>query len=290
MLGLLRRHRETIGLWLLAVVFATACVFLGRWQLHRYQAKHDKAALVARNYDARPVPLAQVLPGPTAGFDRGQEWRQVRVRGTYDTAATVLVRNRPHTGSGADAVYGYEVVVPLRLDDGSALLVDRGWLPNGDTGSTPGQAPDTVPAPPRGPVTVVARLKPSEPARAASANGPLPRGQVGSVAVREIGALGGYPVDRVYPAYGVLVSETPAAVPAPALLDRPVVDGGEGINASYAVQWVLFALMGLGFPVWVRRRRQAALEADEAAAGGTGGQPLEPVRARRPRIWDADDE
>ena len=250
MLGLLRRHRETIGLWLLAVVFATACVFLGRWQLHRYQAKHDKAALVARNYDAAPVPLATLLAGPGARFDRQQEWRKVSVRGTYDAAATVLVRNRPHTGNGADAVYGYEVVVPLRLDDGTALLVDRGWLPNGSTGSTPGEAPDAVPAPPSGPVQVVARLKPSEPARAASANGPLPRGQVGSVAVREIGALAGYPV---YPAYGVLVSETPAAATAPALLDRPVVDGGEGINASYAVQWVVFALMLLFcFPLfWI---------------------------------------
>jgi len=105
-----------------------------------------------------------------------------------------------------------------------------------------------------------------------------------TLAVREIGALAGYPV---YPAYGVLVSETPPASPAPALLDRPVVDGGEGINASYAVQWALFALMGLAFPVWVRRRRQAALETDAAVEAG---QPLEPVRARRPRIWDADDE
>ena len=47
MLGQLRRHRETIGLWLLAITFAAACVLLGRWQLHLYQDKHGRAALVA---------------------------------------------------------------------------------------------------------------------------------------------------------------------------------------------------------------------------------------------------
>ena len=282
MLGPLRRHRETIGLWLLAITFAGACVLLGRWQLHRYQDKHERAALVGRNYDAPPVALARLLPPTATTFDTRRQWRQVRVSGTYDPANTVLVRNRPRTGDGADAVYGYEVVVPLLLDDGSALLVDRGWLPNGTIGAAPGQAPDAVPAPAAGRVEVVGRLKAAEPVR----SGGLPRGQVGSVAVARIGALSGL---RVAPAYAVLVSETPSAATTPLPLDRPVVDGGEGINASYAVQWVLFALLGLGFPVWVGRRRRAAL-AEDAAAEETPAAPTEPVRARRPRIWDADGE
>ena len=282
MLGLLRRHRETIGLWLLAITFAAACVLLGRWQLHRYQDKHGRAALVARNYDAPAVELARLLPPAATAFDPRDQWRQVRASGTYDVAGTVLVRNRPHTGGGADAVYGYEVVVPLVLDDGSALLVDRGWLPNGSTGSAPGQAPDAVPAPVTGRVEVVARLKAPEPER----SGDLPRGQVASVAVARIGALGGL---RVAPAYAVLVSETPSAATAPQPLDRPVVDGGEGINASYAVQWVLFALLGLGFPVWVGRRRRALLAEDAVARASPAAVP-QPARVRRPRIWDADGE
>ncbi|MEO7745560.1 MAG: SURF1 family protein [Actinomycetota bacterium] len=283
MLGLLRRHRETIGLWLLAVIFAAACVLLGRWQLHRYQDKHGRAALVARNYDATPVELAALLPPAATSLDPGDQWRPVRARGTYDVTGTVLVRNRPRTGGGADAVYGYEVVVPLVLDDGSALLVDRGWLPNGSLGSTPGQAPDAVPAPATGRVEVVARLKAPEPERSAD----LPRGQVGSVAVGRIGALSGL---RVAPAYAVLVSETPSAATTPLPLDRPVVDGGEGINASYAVQWVVFALLGLGFPVWVGRRRRAALAEDAAAGAPSPAAAPQPARVRRPRIWDADGE
>lgn len=295
----LRRHRETIGLWLLALVFAMACVFLGRWQLHRYQAKHEAASLVARNYDAAPVPLSALLPTAASRFDRALQWRQVRVSGRYDAPATVVVRNRPHTGQGADAVFGYEVVVPLRLADGSALLVDRGWVPSGSNGDRPGQAPDSVPAPPGGRVEVIVRLKAGE----GTLGRRLPPGQVASVAVPTIAAGLGYPV---YAAYGVVADEAPTTTPAPAPLDPPVVDGGEGINASYAVQWVLFAVLGLAFPVWVaRRRREAAgLGADPSApsptaapddpssavkgAGVRGG--LVSTRTRRHRIWDDEDE
>lgn len=302
----LRRHRETIGLWVLALVFASACVLLGRWQLHRYQDKHERTQLVSRNYDAPPVPLRTLLPSAATPLDPGLQWRRVTATGTYDVAGTTLVRNRPWTGPNADATYGYEVVVPLRLADGSALLVDRGWIPSGSGGGDPGRAPDSVPAPPSGPVNVVARLRPSERTRETS----LPRGQVSSVSVARIGEPLGYPVLR---AYGALASESPSRSPAPQPLDPPERDGSEGINASYAVQWVLFALLGLGFPVWVARRRRAVaaelaadVQADRAAPDGRAAgdahpprpqgpgtppdRPLEPARPRKRRIWDADDE
>nr|WP_284287037.1 SURF1 family cytochrome oxidase biogenesis protein [Angustibacter aerolatus] len=50
---------ETVGLWALALVFAVACAFLGRWQWHRYEAKHEKSDLVERNTAARVVPLEE---------------------------------------------------------------------------------------------------------------------------------------------------------------------------------------------------------------------------------------
>jgi cytochrome oxidase assembly protein ShyY1 len=308
------------------VLFATACVGLGRWQLHRYQDKHARSQLVARNYDAAPVPLSRLLPTPDTPFDRREQWRQVEATGRYDAGHTVLVRNRPHSAGSSDPTYGYEVLVPLRLADGSALLVDRGWIPNGTRGSNPGQRPDVVPDPPSGPVRVVVRLRAGEPAR----DRQLPAGQVASIFVPRVATLTGL---RLRPAYGGLLSEDPAPATALAPLDPPQADGNEGINASYAVQWVVFALLGLGFPVWLRRRRReaaaqdaAAGEAGEAgeaggiaegavgavgavavagadgtqnprgaagarpASGSSGTRATRPARPRRRRIWDADDE
>jgi cytochrome oxidase assembly protein ShyY1 len=300
----LRRHRELIGLWLLAVLFATACVFLGRWQLHRFQDKHAKAELVARNHAAPVVPLAQLLATPTSPLPPGDRYRAITVQGTYDAAGTRLVRNRPHRGDAADASFGYEIVVPLVLPDGSALLVDRGWVPNGTSGNAPGGRPDAVPAPPTGTVTVVARLRASEPARGRD----LPAGQLASLSVPQIAQSTGH---RVYQAYGALVSESPTTPDAPAPVDPVRPDGGQGINASYAVQWAVFALLGLGFPIWViRRRREAAADdADQGTttppdelgspavavtsgrgpAGTTSGSRPTP-RTRRHHVWDDEDE
>jgi cytochrome oxidase assembly protein ShyY1 len=293
--GWLRAHRQTMGLWLLAVLFAAACVGLGRWQLHRYQDKHARSQLVERNYGAAPVPLTDLLPQAGAPLDPTLQWRQVEATGTYDAEHTVLARNRPHRAGSNDPAYGYEVLVPLRLADGSALLIDRGWLPSGSRGTNPAQAPDAVPTPPSGTVRVVARLRASEPVR----DRRLPPGQVSSVAVPRIAEMTGLPLRA---AYAALVSETPAPAVAPARLDPPDIDGNEGINASYAVQWVVFALLGLGFPLWLRRRQREAAEQDaELNPGQEHGappistmarpdSPARPARPRRRRIWDADDE
>lgn len=297
-LAWLRRHREIIGLWLLAVLFACACVLLGRWQLHRYQDKHAQAELIRRNQAAAILPLQQLLPTPDSPLRRGDRYRRVSVQGVYDADGTRLVRNRPHRGDDASATYGYEIVVPLVLPDGSALLVDRGWVPNGRFGAAPGGRPDAVPDPPSGTVTVVARLRASEPRLQRD----LPAGQVASVSVPQIASETGH---SAYQAYGALVSETPSAPDAPAALDPERADGGEGINASYAVQWVVFALLGLGFPIWViRRRREAAAErAAEAVATPESGDeapdeavpvtvPAAPAgqRKRRHHVWDDEDE
>jgi cytochrome oxidase assembly protein ShyY1 len=298
----LRRHREVLSLWVLALLFATACVMLGRWQLHRYQDKHAKADLVSRNHAAPVVPLEQLLPKPATPLRPGDLYRAVRVSGTYDAQGMRLVRNRPHRGDAADASFGYEIVVPLVLPDGSALLVDRGWIPSGTSGNAPGGRPDVVPGVPAGTVTVVARLRASEPARGQG----LPAGQVGSLSVPQLARSTGH---RTFQAYGALVSESPSSADAPAPPDPVRVDGGEGINASYAVQWAVFALLGLAFPMWVlRRRREAAADqaSSEAVSGADpddipndgsrrprvpAGPPAPaPPRRRRQHVWDDEDE
>jgi cytochrome oxidase assembly protein ShyY1 len=94
------------------------------------------------------------MPGPDTNLPRAQEWTPVTANGRYAAQSLMLVRNRPN-----NAVSGYEVVVPLTLADGASLLVDRGWIPNGQSATEP----PAVPATPVGEITVTGWLRVGEP-------------------------------------------------------------------------------------------------------------------------------
>ncbi len=262
----------------LTLVVSLGCVLLGLWQLDRREGKLARIAQVTANYDTPPVALPLALPG--AVLAPGAEYTPVAVTGTYAPQATLLVRNRPLGG-----VFGYLVLVPLRLDaasGGGALLVDRGWIPQGDDGSRP----DAVPDPPSGPVSVVARLRPPEPGDDRGA----PTGQVtridltGSVsaALGDAGLRTG--------AYGQLVTEDPRPPVAPALPPRPQAD--EGPHLGYSLQWFVFAAGLWGFlAVHVRRTRRDEQAPPDPAdpAAGADAERRRAARARRRRDEDAED-
>jgi cytochrome oxidase assembly protein ShyY1 len=241
--------RRWLGLLALALAVAAACVLLGRWQLHRLEARHAKNHVITSNATARPVPpddLMSTARGPATD----DQYARVRLTGRYDRTHQVLVRNRPFEGA-----VGYLVLVPLVPDDGPALLVDRGWVAAGESATDPPR----VPAPAAGEVTVVARVRPSEPA---STTGTPPRGQVTRIDVASIRRT--LPYD-VYAGFADLAREQPAPRRAPALLPAP--ETSEGPHLAYAFQWFLFACLALGGYVVLARREAADRRA--ARAGPT---------------------
>ena len=189
-----------LGYLLLAAIFATACVFLGRWQMDRRAETLAEINRVTSNYSATPLPFA-AAETQFSRLDADKEWTQVELKGRYDVGGQRVVRNRPLNGQP-----GYEVVVPFRLTTGQTVVVDRGWLPIGN--NTPGR-PDSIPEPPSGDVTVVVRLKPGEPELQRGA----PDGQLASIDLPAYAAQLGYPV--LTGAYGQLASETPAVATMP---------------------------------------------------------------------------
>ena len=264
----------------LAVVFAIACAFLANWQFSRNEERSAQLALVEANYDAEPVPLADLIP-EGGSLDPGDQWHPVLLTGEYLAGEELLVRNRPHGGTAA-----FEVLVPFRLDDGRVLLIDRGWVP-------PGQdqpEPDAVPAPPEGEVTVIARLKPGEPLPSSGRS--APSGQIPTIhlplVADTISAEAGAALERS--AYGILVSEDPAPSSLPQALESPSEDPGP--HLSYAIQWIVFAVMGFIFIGYVIRteRRHRREDAEDAAdePSATSGPP--PAVASRRRDRDAEDE
>lgn len=258
MLAVLRRPRW-IAYLLLAVLFGVLATGLGQWQYGRYEEKAQRRDLVEANYGADPVPLSQVLPDAGAPLPPGDGWRRVSATGTYAADAEHLVRNRPRQG-----VFGYEVLVPLVLADGTAVAVDRGWVPSAETAAT---RPE-VPAPPSGEVTVTGWLRPSEP----DLGRELPAGQLASVDLPSLKAATG--LDLVQ-AYVILGSEDPPA-DRPAPLPEP--DTRLGSHFAYALQWWLTVPVGV-ILVLVMARQQAQEES---------GRPRE-RRPRKVRVWDQED-
>jgi cytochrome oxidase assembly protein ShyY1 len=239
-----------------AIVFAVACAFLSNWQFTRNAARAEQLELVANNYDAKPVALDRLI-APGASLAPEDEWSPVTLTGEYVPEAQILVRNRPHGGTAA-----FEVLVPFRLDDGRVLLIDRGWVPPGD--SQP--LPDEIPSPPAGETTVIARLRPAEPLPASGRT--APEGQVPTINPPLVAgmvdpALG----DEIeLSAYGALVSEDPAPATRPGTFADPSEDPGP--HLSYAIQWILFAIMGfifIGYIIRTERRHRREDEEDRAA-------------------------
>ena len=235
-----------LGALALAVAAAVVMVQLGNWQFSRY---HERSAINARidaAEEAPALPLTSVLAKPAAPGTAGPApaasltWTKVTVSGTYDPAYEIQARGRTVHGE-----VGFEVVTPLKLDDGTAVLVDRGWVPPAAGGAI---AAPTVPAAPTGRVTVVGQVHRSE-----SRPTPLER-RDGRIDTRRI-AVPRLATQMPYPGYGadlLLTEQTPANDP---LFVRIPVDHEDAWqNGGYSVQWWLFAAMALFAFGWQARK------------------------------------
>lgn len=245
---------------LVTVLFGAACVGLGMWQFARREEARVEIERVLANYDATPVALRELVPS-LPFYNEANKWRPVVATGTYLADQQFLVRSRPR-----DQQPGYEVLSPLQLANGDVFVVDRGWLPAGNSAD---QAP-SVPAPPVGVVTVVSRLKagePNIPGRTYS------NGQLATIELPLVASLVNKPTYTG--SYGLLASETPSpagAAPLPAL--PPQLD--EGNHLSYAFQWLTFAILGFVGLGWAIRNEWRIRNADRPEQ-----QAKEAQRARK---------
>jgi cytochrome oxidase assembly protein ShyY1 len=224
---MLLRPRWVAG-HLLVLALTASFIALGFWQLGR---DHHKQQLVreARAAFAAPAPDVASRAAPAAGA-------RAEATGVYDSAHDVLWTDQVHNGKDGD-----DILTPLRLTDGTAVLVDRGWV-----AVVGGGAPiDTSAA--TGPVVVNGIVNPSSPLSAQDAvttvagRLALPR-----VDLTRIGRDLGY---TLRPIWLLAQAQTPApARDAPALPQPPPPD--QVNHMEYTIEWFSFALIGIiGWPV-----------------------------------------
>jgi cytochrome oxidase assembly protein ShyY1 len=221
MLSLLRTRRW-LSFTAVVVLVIVAFGLLSRWQWERAAEKQLLNASMMAARSAEPV----------APREARSEWTPVTVTGRYDESKEVVVRKRPQ-----DTVNGFWVMTPLTSDDGT-VWVNRGWLRAEGNAMT---YPD-VPAAPTGEVTVIGIWRSWQVARTLSG---LPIGMISDVDPDVL------PASTPFPGFLQLTSSVPAQSGLDAVL-LPEIDDSR--NISYAVQWILFALVCIGGWIFFLRR------------------------------------
>ena len=222
--------------WLAVVtVFAIACGFLSNWQLNRRAEKLVVIERTLNNYAQPPVAIAALLP-TTEAWNEELEWRAVTISGEFAPEQSLLVRNRPNAGQP-----GFEQLVPFKADSGETLLVSRGWIPTGNLQDSP----DVNPLPSSRPRTIEVRLRPSERATDKGA----PAGQVPNIEVPRV--IAELPAGNYYTkVYGRLIQDPTGEAQ---LVRHSSPATSEGNNFSYAIQWIVFAVMAFAALFWMIR-------------------------------------
>ena len=249
-------HLRSLAWAGLAFLLAFAILIgLGAWQLRRLTWKTELLRQIAERTTARPQPLPSSDTWSRLAADQ-YAYRHVTVTGTFlnDHEAHVFRPLSPEIARGPYNGLGDLVLTPLRLEDGSIVIVNRGFVPEARV------APATRPAgQPAGVVAVTGLMREPESRNLFT---PADDPQGGTWFTRDPAAIAAwFHLDRVAPfTIDADAGSKPGGLP----------QGGETVldipnnHLSYALTW--FGLAGglcLVFAgvLWARLRGDAGARA-----------------------------
>lgn len=233
--------------WIVSHVFVVTLVagmvVLGLWQLRRLDEVRDSNARLAARLELASQPLATLVGDETVDVGEVVD-RRVTASGHYRPDEQVLIRGR-----SLDDAPGSWVVVPLELDDGRVVAVNRGWIRNDGRH----QAVPADFAVPDGEVRLTGLLHPAQERGTLGATDP-PDGRLESLARVDLERLDQQVDGELLPVWVQLTAPEPNAPdPSPEPLGLPVVDD-QGSHLSYAGQWFTFStIAALGYPLILRK-------------------------------------
>lgn len=207
-----------IAFHVVCVATVVAMVNLSLWQFDRLDQRREFNSRVERRATEEVVDVTALDLSAPADF----EWQRVGAVGTYQPADEVLILNRSQGGRA-----GLNVVTPLELEDGSILLVVRGFLP----------LELDVPRPPEGSVKVIGTARLSDARRSTDLN--TSDGDVREFFRLDIDRIAEQIDGTVLPLALYAEASEPAENPLLQPVARPTLS--EGSHLSYAVQWIIFA-------------------------------------------------
>ncbi|MFD7076489.1 SURF1 family protein [Nocardioides sp. NPDC059952] len=259
--------RRWAGFTVFVLILAYGTWWLGQWQFDRLEDRKTSNQIVRTNEHAEASPVSDVL-APGREVSEEDEWRRVTATGTYAVDDTIIWRYRT-----PDDAKGVDIVVPLVLADGSAVLVDRGWLQTESQDEF-----DDLPAPPSGEVTITGWVRADgtgDSTDVAQVDGYHATRALSSTQVAKV-------VDELL-LTGWLHLDTESPEPATQLrpADLPELDNGP--HFFYGLQWWFFgilAIAGFFYLMYDERRTQRPDEPAQDDGTADGDKPAD-ERARK---------
>jgi surfeit locus 1 family protein len=122
-----RSRTLRISVAIIATLMFAGFFALGTWQVFRLQWKLALIERVGQRVHAAPVAAPAAAEWPQVGGD-SHEYRHVQLRGVY------LLRQATRVLASTERGVGYWMLTPLCRDDGSIVMVNRGFVPAGEGG------------------------------------------------------------------------------------------------------------------------------------------------------------
>jgi cytochrome oxidase assembly protein ShyY1 len=208
-----------LGFHLLCIFGVVLMVYLSFWQFHRLDERKTF------NNEVRERSSLDVVDVRTLDTSDPEavEWRPAGAKGTYLPNEQVLIVNRSQGGFA-----GMNVLTPLLLDDGRAIIINRGFIA---LNATPPPAPLGV-------VKVVGVLRSTDKRTTGQAR----------EASGELTEFFRLDIDRLQQQIDpellnvALVAEVSEPADDPILLPVSPPELSEGSHLSYAIQWLIFSV------------------------------------------------
>ena len=223
-------------------------ILASHWQWSRLQETKRANAQTTSAMNDAPTVLTSA-----SQLDPLGKYRRVSVSGTWDFTHSVYVRYPV-----VDSAQGYYALTPLKVSDGSTVVVNRGWFPQ------QAAQDDAMPAANTQPVTVTGLTREGDDE---SGSVEATTGSPSIPTVTAIDAKALAPLMKADVPVNWIQLEQPVVPSGPKVLPQPELT--EGSHWSYTLQWAAFAIITvLGYGVLLRKaEKEDRLDSEESPAG-----------------------
>jgi cytochrome oxidase assembly protein ShyY1 len=207
-----------IALTLFLLILIYLFIRLSNWQFDRYDQRvlRNESTNVALSLAPKKIDSVSQMSGL-------KQWEKIELTGSYLSDQSKLVRKQYLENN-----LGFWVITPFKIQNGENILVNRGWIPIGSSASSN----QSIPLAPVGTVNLEGYLQPFNDSITQPKD--LPLNQVNTIDYK-------YFESEIANNFYVQVAKSSPMDNQVAIIPLPELSNGP--HFSYAIQWILFALL-----------------------------------------------